>query len=128
MRTKLIFSGGLVLAILAGMMVANAISPLWVETRRGTTANYHISVNDVTPTGQIVEMGITDGPIAIIYDVLNDGNVPITVSATISATGCSPILNATSVTIDAGKTECFELKIIDFTGGDWQYTITFDKV
>jgi hypothetical protein len=127
MNTKIFFCGISVLVILAGCMIVNAVAPLFSETRYGQLPKPSITVNGQNTTGPMINMGVVTGDqFTVAYDVVNTGNVPITVNVSVVATGCVASLNASSTTLAVGKSAQFVLTLNAFTG-DWQYTITFDK-
>lgn len=127
LNTKLLFGVGSVLALLSGCMIVNAVAPLFSETLIWNLPHSSITVNGKDTSTSTINLGVVTGdPLTVTYDVVNNGNVPLTVEVAVSASGCSASLNATSTTLEVDESAQFVLTLTTFTA-DGQCVVTFSK-
>lgn len=84
------------------------------------------SIQISTPSGQSDEVGQVTASSVVTksFTITNDGNTHITVSAALTASGCSANLNTVSGGLDIGQSYTFIVTLSSFTASG-SYSVTF---
>lgn len=84
------------------------------------------SIQISVPAGQSDEVGQVTAASVVTksFTITNDGNTPITVSAALTAAGCTANLNAQSGGLDIGQSFTFIVSLSSFTTSG-SYSVTF---
>lgn len=79
-----------------------------------------------TPVDQVSDFGtVTEASVITrTYTVTNTGNTPITVTGTLTASGCTAVLSPTSAALNQGQAAVFTATFSTFTTSG-SYTINF---
>lgn len=114
----------LIICACLGLSFAYGLSS-WSETRTFTHSVKQYNINDGQSTGQSVSLGaVGNDPISYAYTVKNTGNVPLTITVSVSAIACTAAINATTSIIPVNGTDIYIVTLTAFTGNG-QCTTTF---
>lgn len=125
---KLLFGSLIVLALFGGYMTVFAAKN-FQQNFQWTFNDYSFTVNGTdTPAQPTIQFNVDEAmsPLKWTYQVVNNGNIPITIAATAVADGATATWNQASKLLQVGDSFTFELTLSDFTKAG-TCTISFTK-